>query len=271
MPDSVEQILARMLAAYAGCSTYADVGTVETFFEEPLKPPTLPSSLVGEASDPSKIVTFTLYKIPRAAPDRTFTTRFRRGGGFRFDLEKNLSTGRKHKRILWTEGENARAWWSENPREVSESTLKMQLGVHVGASSGASCRIPQLLMPELRKGSWRIFSQHARVVQVAAAAKAGCIVVEDGDASDHVEQFWIDEATHAIRRVVGLPHATKPPSRELIEHVRTQDPLLAARLETMRTEQAQRSPIVRGRTTVYNPVFDSQFDDTELVFNAPST
>jgi hypothetical protein len=104
------QILARMAAAYANCTSYRDEGKVVSIFEE-----------------------------------ISFATAFERPSSFRFEYRRGGNDPDSY--VIWrTSPGEARSWWTIRP-ETRSLSLDLATAGAIGVSASSSHNIPRLLMP----------------------------------------------------------------------------------------------------------------------------
>lgn len=242
MSTDPAEILARVDAAYAACTSYRDEGIVTTTFLSPMEFVEL----------------------------HPFSTRFVRGQGFLFEFRDRREEDDRDQYVVWTEKGLARTWWSKSPETDERSSLGLALAGATGVSGGSASRVPRLLMPEIvDKGSVRP-PQPARLLRLPEADAEGCFVLERALFIGS-EQVWIDRTTLLIRRVVEPPHR-HPPSPEQIERMKATDPKAAAEMARMAAYFAgsEYESVKFGTTTEYDAAFGAAIRPDELVFTPPS-
>src|SRR5438309_634374 len=98
MPMEPADILARVAAAYASCTTYRDSGVVTTTFFGP-------------------------ERVRR----QPFSTRFIRNSGFLFEFRSRRGEEHWDQFAVWTVNGRARTWWSAMPERDGAESLGMAL------------------------------------------------------------------------------------------------------------------------------------------------
>ncbi|MCM3869425.1 MAG: hypothetical protein ND895_01840 [Pyrinomonadaceae bacterium] len=124
---SAQQIVDRMISAYASCNRYVDEGEVRTIF---------------------------IRTTGRRTVINPFSTAFVRPSGFRFEFRNRYHDDEKWNRyIIWRDAESVNTWWSIKPGVKSFKNLHHALAGAAGVSSLVSTTVPTLLMPEMVIGN----------------------------------------------------------------------------------------------------------------------
>lgn len=180
-------VLARMAAAYAGCSTYQDDGVLWDEFGGP----------EGHSSTTA------------------FNTSFVRGGGFRFEYRRDRPKPLTRyfeegdRTVIWGTVRRARRWASSGGSD--ETTLNMQLGGEAGVSGGTSKTVPSMLLPDVLEGRRLNELVEPKVDSIESIEGRNCYRVAAGHPGFR-ETMWIDAETYLLRRMqetMELSNGTK--------------------------------------------------------------
>jgi hypothetical protein len=121
--DAAQALMRQMIRTYATCKSYADEGVVTSVF-----------------ANAGGTKTY----------ERPFTTRFVRPARFRFEYRATTPTGESPQGIVWGDGTSVRewSWYMTSSSERQGADLFGALAGLAGTSTGASVRIPALLLPK---------------------------------------------------------------------------------------------------------------------------
>lgn len=238
------ELLDRVAAAYAACTTYRDEGVVATTF----------------------------YSPARRTERRPFSTRFVRGAGFRFEFRSRRGEDDWDQYVIWQQGETAQSWWSVRPDREGAKPIPLALAAATGVSGGSASRIPRLLMPDLEETRSAWPREQAMLIAVPEAEEQNCIVVELPPDRTNMRHLWIDRKAFLIRRVVSPRHplVPSPVPQEAIDRLRATDPELADRLARMTDPPRLRPPADAETTTTYEAAFDTAIQPHDLTFAPPA-
>ena len=114
---SPEQVVEKMIAVYASCTTYSDTGRVKTVFSRNMSRPVL----------------------------KPFSTAFVRPSRFRFEFKEEREYGNNNF-VAWQDGTSIKSWWSIKPGIKLYENISFALGSAAGISSGSSMWIPSMLL-----------------------------------------------------------------------------------------------------------------------------
>ena len=240
MPSEADDVMDKMAAAYAACSSYRDTGVVTTTF------------FSGEEH------------IQRLL----FSTRFVRPDRFCFEYREQGRAGGWIQHALWLDGETVRSWWSSREAMQVHPSLQLAIAAFTGVSSSSSYNVPALLMPELRGGVG--VPRRYQLIEVAAAAAAGCLVVEEtrNGMNYHRLHHWIDQRSWMLRRVASprevLPGFTNEQIEELIRSLPS-DEQMSEVARSLRSMAGKPGPDVET-IVEYGGAFDVEIDPAELTF-----
>lgn len=243
MAREPDDILARVLAAYANCRSYRDEGVVTTVFYS-----------------------------PRKRTDRhPFSTRFVRPDGFCFEFRDRAGEDEWDQYAIWLEAGVSRSWWSVDPDGEEPESLSTAIAGATGVSGGSAFRVPHLLMPGLYESEDGCQRPPVRgtLMDTPDANALNCVVIACSGGICDGEQLWIDRSTWLIRRVVEPRRKLELPGVEEIESVRTFDPELADRMLQDLKRMAARDPIEVETITTYEPELDAKIASEELRFSPP--
>jgi hypothetical protein len=217
------KILLAMSRTYSGCRSYRDTGKVKT------------RSVMEEGSFGS---------------DVPFSTAFVRDGPFRFQFTDSGLGEASSVCILWWNGAEVQSWWDAKPGVRRSESLQQALDVASGISTGASLRVPGMLLPSV-VGSGPPLIDPERIDD-AVTGGASCFRIKGKSRAtpytettgsstvtvkDEAVTLWIDRATFLLRKV-----------------------------EEARTLDSYRST----RTTTYTPEINVDIPADQLAFNAPA-
>ena len=218
------KILLTMKKVYGRCASYRDTGEVTT------------ASKVEGGSFGSR---------------QPFATAFVRSGGFLFRYTDTGLGERQNTYTVWLGDGGVLAWWDASPGLRRSPSLEEALDAASGVSSGASVRVPGLLMPEkVRGGAFLIAPERladaddrgtacvrlrgrSRETPYTLTTGTGTVTVED----EHVT-LWIDASSFLLRRV-----------------------------EQQQVLSTYRTTI----TTTYDPRMDVEVPPADLTFTPPET
>ena len=173
VPPTAEAIVRDTVAMYASVASYADRGDLATTFH-------------GNTMD-------------RIDDDhRTFETAFVRGGRFRFDV---VAAGSPY--TVWNDGKHTYSRWrhSAGPGIHMEPDVVTALREAEAVSNGVSLAIPSVLLRGDAGASW-LTTLRLRIDGTEPIDGAPCWRLNGLTAHDETIALWIDQRTHAIRRVV---------------------------------------------------------------------
>jgi len=217
------QILLAMKHAYSGCHSYRDTGKVKT-------------RSVSEGT------TF--------GSTLPFATAFVRNGAFRFEFTDTGLGEQASRCILWWSGAEVQSWWDAKPGVRRSDSLQQALDAASGISSGASLRVPGMLLPaEVGSGPPLVGPEQiadealggatcfrltgkSRATPYSESTVTGTVTVKDETIT-----LWIDRASLMLRKV-----------------------------EEDRTLEGYRST----RTTTYTPEVNVDIPAAQLAFNPPA-
>lgn len=216
---SAVKILLTMQKVYAGCRSYRDSGEVRR------------SSETDGGHFGSEV---------------PFSTRFVRGGVFRFQFTDRGLGERSSAYVVWSDGKEVRSWWDAQPGVRHPASLQEALDAASGISADSSLRVPGMLLPKVVGGGAplldpeRIGDDMDRGVaclrirgkgrRTPYTQTSGSITVTVRDES---VTLWLDRATLLLRKV-----------------------------EETRTMDTYRSRI----TTTYDPQMDVEIPAGDLAF-----
>jgi hypothetical protein len=225
-PDSAAlsplKILLTMTRTYASCTSYRDTG---------------------------KAKTRTVMEDSSFGSDVPFATAFVRGGAFRFQFtDSGLGEAQSLCIIFW-DGTEVQSWWDAKPGIRYAESLQQALDAASGISTGASLRVPGMLLPTV-VGSRPPLVDPERIADAPLGAVQCYRVVGKSRATPYTETagastvtvtdekvtLWIDQATYLLRKI-----------------------------EEARTLDSYRST----RTTVYTPEINVAIPADQLQLNAP--
>jgi outer membrane lipoprotein-sorting protein len=165
---TAQQILERMAAAYASCTSYRDSGVVKTTFVESSR---------------------------RRTVEKLFRTAFVRPDRFRFEYREN-----QDRYIVCREGDTVQTWWDIKPGVEKPATLGLALAGATGVSGGSAHTVPALLLPVEVTGRRLTDMTQAVRIDDGKLGDAGCLRVE-GKLMKQSITLWIDMDSFLLRRV----------------------------------------------------------------------
>ncbi len=217
------KILLTMSRTYAGCRSYRDTGKVKTRAQ-------MEGSSFGS--------------------DVPFATAFVRPGTFRFQFTDSGLGESAAVCIIWWNGAEVQSWWDAKPGVRRSDSLQQALDVASGISTGASLRVPGMLLPSV-VGSGPPLVDPERIAD-DALGDAPCFRIKGRSRAtpytettgattvtvkDETVTLWIDRTSFLLRKV-----------------------------EEARTLDSYRST----RTTTYAPELDLDIPADQLAFNPPA-
>ena len=172
-----EEVMARMVKAYAEARSYRDEGEVTLVFTDPLG---------------------------KHTQKKPFATKFVRPKLFRFEFTERDSFEETRRYVIWSDAapERAKTWWTIRPK-VEEASLPMAVGAAAGVSSLSSLTIPRLLMPRAIQGHSPADLKGLKLVDIENVDGVPCDKVEGTNLRGDVETVWIDKASSLVRKVSG--------------------------------------------------------------------
>jgi len=172
-------IIDRFAKLYAACSTYHDVGVVNT-----------------EGDSAGNVVKFKTY--------------FARPSKFRFQwTSHHPAFGAERSQtfnIVWSDGIRSRSYYrGDDPEAVEEEEESLELAIAgaTGVSSGAAVNVPALLLVDIR-ADCRSLLELTDLVLVREEEIHGhwCYVVEGGyEIGRRDTELWIDKESFSLRRI----------------------------------------------------------------------
>jgi outer membrane lipoprotein-sorting protein len=170
-----QQLMARMVKAYAEARSYQDEGEVVLIFTDP---------------------------AGRRTQKKPFATRFVRPGLFRFEFTERDAFEELKRYVIWSDAapDRAKTWWTVRPK-VEEQSLAMAVGAAAGVSSLSSLTVPRPLMPAAIPSQSLADLRGPKIVDVDVVDGAPCDKVEGTDARGNKETLWIDKASSLVRKV----------------------------------------------------------------------
>jgi outer membrane lipoprotein-sorting protein len=183
---SAEEILNKMVSAYAECKSYKDEGEVTIVF-------------LG------KDQTFTDH--------RPFTTSFVRPKLFRFEfkIRSGPGFGPWQRYVVWADGKKIRSWWTVTPQVKEFESIERALAGPTGVSGGSAATIPAVLIPGMKWGGGLKRLRDARLLGEEKVDDADCYKIEATPLGERGSRktLWIDKQTFLVRKIFGT---TKLPS-----------------------------------------------------------
>jgi len=169
--DKTQQILDRMVKAYAECKSYSDSGVIE--------------AVVRERPD-----------SPNVPMDYSFTTSFLRPDRFRFEIKDQD----ENRLLISASAENVRTWWDIEPGIQEPESLELAFAQALGFTGGNVGHIPALLMPDKLEvwSSLHIVDPKLREDDVLGDVE--CFRLEF-NFSNEKTILWIDKHTYLVRRI----------------------------------------------------------------------
>jgi hypothetical protein len=164
------EILRNTAAAYSGCSTYRDSGTMEI-----------------------KIMSKGPYF--NAEPKTTFSTRFSRNGQYRFVFQRKAC----NPYIIWRQGDYVRAGYMPSDGKKEES-IGMAVTRATGISYGLAHNIAAFLMPSDVSGRFLTLIENRRRISDAKQNGQDCFRV-CGLYGSSQATLWIDKKSFLIVRL----------------------------------------------------------------------
>jgi len=208
-PQSPQQILDQMFAAYAACTSYADEGQVRVVFER------------RELEQQNKA----LPTYRRTVEIKPFATAFVRPSNFRYELwslraevrardqqqglrdEDRLANymnaggkGLWDSYIVWMSGDSVKTWWSIKPQVKDFNELGLAIAGPTGISSGSAYYVPMLLMPPLRAGH-RLKSLGELKLREETLQGRAVFRIQGSDAQKKPITIWIDKETSLLLKI----------------------------------------------------------------------
>lgn len=242
MATEVEDILERVAAAYAGCRSYRDAGTV----------------------------TMNVYGAGPHTSVKRFLTRFVRPSGFRFEVRSFSPCESGDLYAVWLEEGISKTWWSMSRKLEEVESFASVMNFAAGMSFDAVSRIAEMLLPRQLDRPRTLWPAAAKLITLHEANAAGCAVVVQTRRDGTVVQLWVDRATFLLRRVVEPRHRIVGFSTEEIERFKALVPEAATTLEASYNASLNRGPEEQETTTTYDPEFDAEIAANELLFEPPA-
>jgi outer membrane lipoprotein-sorting protein len=148
---TAQDILDRMVNAYAECKSYQDSGQVQTVF---------------------------IQANGRRTDKKPFATAFLRPDRFRFEYKSIKAGGDEARHIIWRQGSDIQTWWDIRPGVERPSSLEFAVSAAQGVSSGASGKIPRLLMPNELGGVYRLGLANIKRISDETLDSVECFRIE---------------------------------------------------------------------------------------------
>ena len=173
---TTQQIIDRMIKAYAECKSYQDSGVVVTQFALP----------TGNRTD-----------------EKPFTTSFVRPDHFRFEFKDKARAY-----IVWSKGKDVKTWWDVQPEVKTPDSLMLAIAGATGVSGGSAFRIPSMLMPSMFTGAGGKQFGETRRIEDGILEKVPYYCIETNQAN-RSGILWIDKKTYVLKRIDEKIETTK--------------------------------------------------------------
>jgi hypothetical protein len=236
-PMTAEQILAGMVAVYAGCQSYCDTGVVRTrFLVQP--------------------------DLPEFESDQPFRTAFVRPDRFRFEFSRtHPGQTAPHRYIVHAAGDVVQTWWDVQPGVERHPSLGLALAGATGVSGGAAHTVPALLLPDTVGGQRLTGLGELARLDDGDLGGVGCYRVQGRPPAPAGPRA--EDARRVFREMTGMDPPTEFAPVVLWIDRGTQ--LLR------KVEGRQRLPFGESvQVATYQPAVNAPVPDGELAFDAPS-
>jgi len=167
---SPKEMLDKMVAVYASCTSYADEGESKAVF----------------------------LKL-RKQTVRRFSTAFVRPSQFRFE---SIEDDYFHNDcVVWQDGPLVRSWWSRESKVRPFELLGQALGEYAGVSNGSSIHVPSMLFGDL--GDTQLIQKLSGLVFVAEERIGGrpANQIKGKDSLNGEWSVWIDQETFLLLKI----------------------------------------------------------------------
>lgn len=171
---SAEEIVEKMLSAYASCKSYTDAGRVQTIF---------------------------ITKLGRRTEIKPFSTAFIRPAAFRFEFQNRRGEEEWNRYIVWRQGASVKSWWALKPEVREFDELSLAIGSATGVSGGSAFRIPALLMPDSIRGASIKSLIGLKLLGEEEFEAILTYKIEGQDGRGNTETLWIDKQRFLILKV----------------------------------------------------------------------
>ncbi len=169
---TAKELLSRMVAQYADCSTYYDSGMVRTVFFQ---------------DNGERVV------------EKPFSTAFVRPDRFRFEYEAAMH-GKVHHYIIWREGAEIRTWWDLDPGIKTPTSFSLALAGATGVSGGSAHTVPRMLVSKDTSGATLSYLGDPQRLEDEACGEEQCFRIQ-GMYVNTPMTLWLDHATFLLRRI----------------------------------------------------------------------
>lgn len=171
---SAQQIIDRMISAYATCNSYVDEGEVRTIF---------------------------LHKNGPRTVLKPFSTAFVRPSEFRFEYKERRGEDEWNSYIIWKGDGSVKTWWSIRPGVESPKDLSFALAAAAGVSSGAAITVPTLLMPEMKIGNRLKSLSELKLIGEEQVNGGNAYKIQGTDFRKNTMTLWVDEASLLLVKI----------------------------------------------------------------------
>ena len=180
---TAQQVLERMISAYAACKTYQDTGEVRTVFSD--------------------------EKGKRTAL-LPFSTAFVRPAAFRFEFRSRRGEEEWDQYIIWRQNDEVKSWWSIRPGVITDRSFSMSVSGATGVSSKASLTVPSMLMPEeLRANPIKALTE-LKLLGEEKIGEQNAYKLEGLDFRGNPVTFWVEAQRLVLLRIFEKRKVTKP-------------------------------------------------------------
>ncbi len=199
---TAQQILDKVAATYATCTSYRDSGVVTNDFGP---------HTAGE-------------HFPRHVVVKPFRTAFVRPDQLRFEYDDPTP---QKAYIIWAKGTEVRSWWHVKRAVETQRTLGNALAGATGVSSGSAHTIPSLLLPEQIKGAKLAAMTDLTRLPDETLDATPCFKLQGNYGFGHQPRtVWLEKTTFLVRRIAedtGLAKTTTDYRPEVNQAIPTKD------------------------------------------------
>ncbi len=179
IPMTPEQILARVATVYTSATTYADRGEGTTKYSD------------ADASTTTAM---------------TFTTAFRRAGGFRFDYQKD-GDSRRQLTIWSADNRDAIVKWYAHPGEAEKLSVRLALEGASQTSTAMGIGVPAMLGLSKERALLTRFSINGSTLEVLRGHPCWHLA---GTKTGQAVEIWVDRASFLIRQIHAHSQVAPP-------------------------------------------------------------
>jgi outer membrane lipoprotein-sorting protein len=165
-PPVAQEIVNKMLAVYANCSSYIDEGHVSILF---------------------------IQNSGKRTVLRPFSTAFVRPSKFRYEFKDRFGESEWNNYIVSMKGDEVKTFWSIKPDMPPPANLQMAIAGATGVSGGSAHTVPRMLMPEvLGYNKFKLLSQ-LQLISEEQVNGADAYKIEGTDSQGNKISFWVDK------------------------------------------------------------------------------